>query len=121
MKRRIRLTESDLHRIVRETVKRAINEAMIDREGQPYIEDESWPAGGGLDDRCSYNKECLEAYNLMSPDEMGKYLREKGFRMIDEDSDSETWQKGDTRVYFDGYIDDSYGYMTTEYVNQKRV
>ena len=120
-KKLIRLTEQDLHKIVKESVNRVLNETMIDRDGNPYIEDESWPAGGGLDSRCSYNNECIKAYDLVDIDEMGKYLKKIGFRKIDEDSDSEVWQKGDTRVYYDGIVGGSYGYMTTEYVNEKRV
>jgi hypothetical protein len=48
---------------------------LIDRDGNPYIENESWPAGGGLDSRCSYNNECIKAYDLADIDEMGKYLK----------------------------------------------
>ena len=114
-KKLIRLTESDIHRIVKESVKRIINERMADRNGQDYIEDESWPAGGGLDDRCSYNKECVEAFDMASIGKMEKYLQKQGFTKVSEDYDSEIWQKGNTRVYFDGNMHNSYGYMRTEY------
>jgi len=120
MKKRIRLTESDIRRIVKESVCRILNEGMVDRDGKPYIEDESWPAGGGLDDRCSYNKECLKAFDMMSPKRMANYLKKQGFTLLQRDDDSEIWEKGDTRVYYDGYMDDSYGYMTTEYRGNKR-
>ena len=117
----IRLTEADLHRVIKESVNRVLNERIVDRDGQDYIEDESFPAGGGLDDRCSYNKECVEAFDLVDFEDMEEFLKEKGFKLVSQDNDSEIWQKGDTRVYYDGFVGGSYGYMRTEYItNVKR-
>ena len=88
---------------------------MIDRDGKPYIENVSYPVGGGLDKRCSYNKDALSAFykckNRIDGDE---YLSKSGFKAIDET----TWEKGDTRIHFDGLIDGLWGYMTTEYINE---
>lgn len=107
--------------MIAESVRRVLREGMVDREGNPYIEDESWPAGGGLDDRCSFNKECVEAFDLEDVEDMHNYLNKKGFKIVNQDSDSEIWQKGDTRVYYDGYQGDSYGYMRTEYSGLSRM
>ncbi len=41
-------------------------EGCVDENGKPYIFGESRPAGGGLDMRCSFNKEVSDAFNKWS-------------------------------------------------------
>ena len=90
---------------------------MVDRYGKPYNEEVSYPCGGGLDKRCSYNKEALHAfYNCKHREDGDNYLKENGFSCIHDDEYSSIWEKGDTKVYYDGYADGLFGYMTTEYV-----
>lgn len=90
---------------------------MVDRDGKPYIENESYPVGGGLDKRCSYNTEALCAfYNCKNREECAEYLKKNGFSCIHDDDYFSIWEKGDTKVYYDGYADGMFGYMTTEYV-----
>lgn len=98
-----------------------ISEEMVDRNGDKYIEDESFPAGGGLDDRCTYNKDCIAAFDLCSSDKIAQFLSKRGFSLLDNDGFSERWQKGDTIVTFDGYANNCYGYMTTEYNPNGRI
>lgn len=95
---------------------------LIDRDGNPYIEDESFPAGGGLDKRCDFNAEAVKAF-----DEMGSYcgisdyLEGEGFEEIDTPSmDLAIFEKGNTRIVFEGYIDHLYGYVHTEYIKSKK-
>ena len=92
MKRTIRLNESELKRMISESVKRISREGMVDRDGNPYIEDESFPAGGGLDDRCSYNNECIKAFDMMSSEKIEDFLESRGFELIDEDYYWQIWQ-----------------------------
>lgn len=89
----------------------------VDKYGKPYVEDESYPAGGGLDARCSYNKECVKAFERGSFDLMEGYLKRKGFKELVSNEYKSVWVKGDTKVVYEGYIDGMYGYMRTEYVN----
>ena len=90
---------------------------MVDRYGNPYNENESYPCGGGLDKRCSYNKEALHAfYDCKNREDGDNYLKENGFSCIHDDDYSSIWEKGDTKVYYDGYAISMFGYMTTEYV-----
>ena len=62
------------------------------------------------------NKECIEAFDMMTSEKISNYLNGKGFKQIHKDNEMEIWEKGDTRVIFDGYDDNQYGYMTTEYL-----
>lgn len=91
------------------------NGKMVDRYGNDYIEDVSSPCGGGLDSRCSYNHECVEAFDLVDYENMKMYLKEHSFKMVSNNDSSESWEKGDTIAHYDGYANGSYGYMTTEY------
>ena len=52
----------------------------------------------------------------MTSERISNYLIGKGFKQIHKDNEMEIWEKGDTRVIFDGYDDNQYGYMTTEYL-----
>ena len=94
---------------------------LVDAEGKPYIEDESFPAGGGLDKRCSYNKEALHCFNdLENEDAITEYLESEGFEMLDSPSmDYEVWEKGDTRIVFEvyDYRAHLWAYVHTEFIN----
>ena len=100
---------------------------LIDMYGKPYIEDESWPAGGGLDKRCGDDNEiALLAYYLMSSREkVNRYLANKGFEIISQDDCRDEWCKckGNTIIVLDGYEgtyeNGMYGYLHTEYLVQK--
>ena len=87
---------------------------LIDRDGKPYIQDESWPAGGGLDRRCDYNKEALQAFDS---EDYYRILEENGFELVyDSGYCVEAWEKGNTRVVFEDRIDGLWGYVHTEFV-----
>ena len=91
---------------------------LIDVNGKPYIKGISYPCGGGLDKRCSYNDIALECYYKKgNKEDISKYLKEKGFgNPIHDDNHISIWEKGDTKIYFEEYIDGLYGYLTTEYI-----
>ena len=88
---------------------------LIDESGNPYIQGVSWPAGGGLDKRCNYNKEALHAFD--SWDEYDDYLDENGFEIIVSDFPyMESWEKGNTRIVFESWIGGLWGYVHTEFI-----
>lgn len=144
MKRTIRLKESELKKMIAESVKRVMNEGQsfpIDPSDLArelfnnnsdfnlfvhYLEktyemlqadkQSDYNNNDNIDNRCSYNKECIEAFDMMTSERIGNYLNGKGFKQIHKDKEMEIWEKGDTRVIFDGYDDNQYGYMTTEYL-----
>ena len=89
---------------------------LIDRDGKPYVEDESWPAGGGLDRRCDYNQDALKAFDLDTFD-CEDYLTKNGFELV-EDSGYlvQVWEKGNTRIVLEDPIDGLYGYVHTEFI-----
>jgi len=90
---------------------------FVDRYGKPYISEESEPAGGGLDSRCSYNQEALHAYyELESYEKIKEYFEKEHFIPIDtDDINFQVWKKGDTLVTIESYIDGMYGYLYTTY------
>lgn len=91
---------------------------MIDKEGKPYVEGESFPCGGGLDKRCSHNDTALYCYYTIGDRyAIYEYLRNTGWdEPIHSDDSMEIWEKDDTKIYFESYSDRLWGYMTTEYV-----
>lgn len=91
---------------------------LIDKYGKPYIGGESFPAGGGLDKRCTYNGDALYCYyNLEDKRRIGEYLRGMGWgNPIHSDDCIEIWEKGDTRICFDTYSGGQWGYVHTEFV-----
>ena len=89
---------------------------LVDRDGKPYIQDESWPAGGGLDRRCDYNKEALQAFDSKDYD---RILEENGFELVyDSGYCVEAWEKGNTKIVFEDRIDGLWGYVHTEFITK---
>lgn len=100
---------------------RSTDENLIDLYGKPYIQDESWPAGGGLDKRCSYNGDALHAYyTLKSRYEIFDYLKAVGFELNEAMTDREVWSKGNTEITFEVYdwsVERGFwAYLHTEYI-----
>ena len=91
---------------------------MVDENGAPYIPDESFQAGGGLDKRCDFNQEALHAFNeLKYRYTIEDYLLCQGFESIDTPSmDLEIYEKGNTRIVLESYIDGMWGYLHTEFI-----
>jgi hypothetical protein len=88
---------------------------LVDENGNPYIQDESWPAGGGLDKRCDYNKEALHAFD--NSDGYAEYLDGCGFRIVqDYYPHMETWERGNTRIVLESRINCTWGYIHTEFI-----
>ena len=98
------------------------NNYLIDQFGNPYVENESLPVGGGLDKRCDYNAEALHAYNeLLGDTAIVDYLEGEGFEEIDTPSmDYAVFEKGNTRIVFESYIGGMYGYVHTEYIKKRK-
>lgn len=96
------------------------DENLIDRYGNPYVADESFPAGGGLDKRCTHNGDALYCYyGLTKRPRIYEYLKSLGWDdPIHSDSSLEIWEKGDTKIYFEDYRDGTWGYLHTEYVGE---
>ena len=93
----------------------------IDKEGKPYIEGVSFPAGGGLDKRCSHNGIALYChYNLKSREAIGEFLTLDGWKCTHNEDDLQIWKKGDTIIYFQNYSGNLFGYLTTEYSNAEK-
>lgn len=92
----------------------------IDQYGEIYKPGESWPAGGGLDKRCDYNAEALFAfYTVKRYSDISDYLEERGFEEEETPSmDLAIFEKGDTRIVFESYVDGMYGYVHTEYIKK---
>jgi len=87
---------------------------MVDRDGKPYIEDESDPAGGGLDGRCDFNKEATRAFDSK---DHHRYLKRHGFELVENEyPNMEAWEKGNTRVVLESFIDGLWGYVHTEFI-----
>jgi hypothetical protein len=115
MKRTIRLTESELRRMVSESVRRVLNEKIIRHNVD-------------IDERCSYNDICLDIFRGGEAfmQDVNDSLKRNGFEYLGRpnfgknESDS-VWQKGDTRVTFFGRIMEDwnlpvrYTDMKTEY------
>ena len=90
------------------------NNYLVDENGKPYIQDKSWPAGGGLDKRCDYNEEALRAFESKDVDE---YLEEQGFEYVDGCYPYDAcWEKGNTRIVFEDCIHGLWGYVHTEFI-----
>ena len=91
----------------------------IDENGKPYIEDVSWPAGGGLHKDCDHNTEALHAFNeLQDFERIGEYLEGEGFNLaVDDFPYVEVWEKGNTQIVFEDYNDGLWGYLHTEFIN----
>ena len=91
------------------------NRFYIDENGKPYIENVSWPAGGGLLNICDYNADALYAFNEIGKrDAIAEYLLGKGFRNTIYEMDFEEWIKGNTKIVFESCIDNVWGYVHTE-------
>jgi len=92
----------------------------IDRYGNPYDSEDDkacWPAGGGLHKDCEFNADALYAYYVAgSRDKITEYLTSKGFARIMWHLDEEIWTKGNTRVIFENYAGQMWGYMHTELI-----
>jgi len=95
------------------------NNYLIDQYGNPYIENESSPAGGGLDMRCDFNADALYAYQTIGNGfKIEEYLCDKGFDLEEDNFPyKQVWKKGNTRIVLESYIDSLWGYLHTEYVS----
>lgn len=102
---------------VEEKVEDTEDNYLVDRNGKPYTED-SWPAGGGLDKRCEYNDLALHCYyDKEDMESIHKCLKEEGFDdPIHSDEGMEIWEKGNTRIVFECYVNGMWGYLRTEYI-----
>lgn len=96
---------------------KGIDKNLIDKNGDPYLEDDSFPAGGGLDKRCDYNGDALYCYyQLRNRDTITNYLKAQGWGdPIHSDEHIEIWEKGNTKIYFEEY-DFQWAYVHTEFV-----
>ena len=90
----------------------------IDKFGNPYVEGESFPCGGGLDKRCTYNEVALYCYYILEDKvSIYEFLKKKGWdNPIHSDNSIEIWENGDTKIYFEDYSGKQWGYLYTEYV-----
>ena len=92
---------------------------LINQYGQPYDENNSLPAGGGLDKRCDYNADALYAFNcIKGDDEIVAYLTKRGFVPGVQGMDYVEWFKGNTKIVYEHYNRSQglYCYMYTEFV-----
>ena len=87
---------------------------LIDRNGNPYVEGESFPAGGGLDARCEHNEIALKAYDLPY-EKLDECLERNGFVLLEQGDSYEVWQKGNTIAVYEDFIEGYYGYMYTRF------
>ena len=107
-----------------ETVTRILSveeNPYIDQYGNPYIEDESFPAGGGLHRDCEFNADALYAFYVPhSRDKITAYLTSKGFTPFTQGEDYEEWEKGNTLVTYETYDHSAgqWGYMRTELIRE---
>lgn len=94
------------------------NKYLVDGAGNPYIEDESFPPGGGLDKRCRYNADALYALNVVKgKEEIYDYMKERNYRAhISEYRD--TYEKGNTKIVFEVYdnLSRRWAYVHTELI-----
>lgn len=107
-----------------ETVTRILSveeNPYIDQYGNPYIEDESFPVGGGLHRDCEFNADALYAFYMVhSRDKITAYLTSKGFTPFTLEEDYEEWEKGNTLVTYEAYdhLAGQWGYMHTELIRR---
>ena len=93
---------------------------LIDKDGKPYEEGKSFPAGGGLDSRCTYNGDALYAfYSIKHTTEIDDYLKRRGFKIVTDEDNLEVLVKGDTKIVFELY-DGLWGYLRTEYIGEEK-
>lgn len=89
----------------------------IDRNGDPYEPEVSFPAGGGLHKDCEFNADALYAYYIVKDRwEIARYLTIKGFKEALHGDNIEVWVKGNTKITYEGYGCGLWGYMTTELI-----
>jgi len=90
--------------------------------GNPYIENESFPAGGGLDKRCDYNEQALHAYDTLGNFcDIEDYLDKEGFECeVDDFPFMQKWSKGNTLIVFEDYMDGLWGYLYTDLIRTKK-
>ena len=108
--------------LVEEKENRESFAGLMDAEGKEYKEDESFPAGGGLDRRCTYNGDALYCfYCLTKYTSICDYLVRTGWIQAYLNANMECWEKGDTRICFEildcsDFYGGQWGYMHTEYI-----
>lgn len=89
----------------------------IDQYGNPYVEGQSYPAGGGLHKACDYNADALYAFNVLRDRyKIADYLLSRGFKEVLHGDGAEVWVKGNTKVVFEDYADGMWGYMHTAFI-----
>ena len=99
----------------------SVDENLIDLYGKPYIQDESWPAGGGLDKRCDFNGDALHSfYTLKSRYDIFDYLTAVGFVLKEAMTDYECWEKGNTQIVLEVYDWDAgmWAYVSTSFLDK---
>ena len=91
----------------------------IDENGNPYVEGESWPAGGGFCKDCDFNAEALYAFKVIKErDAITKYLTKHGGVPGVQSDAFEEWFIGNTRIIFESYVSDMWGYVHTELLDE---
>ena len=91
----------------------------IDENGHPYVEGESWPAGGGFCKDCDFNAEALYAFKVIKErDAITKYLTKHGGVPGVQSDAFEEWFIGNTRIIFESYVSDMWGYVHTELLDE---
>lgn len=89
----------------------------IDQYGNPYVEGQSYPAGGGLHKGCDHNADALYAFNVLRDRyKIADYLLSRGFKEVLHGDGAEVWVKGNTKVVFEDYADGMWGYMHTAFI-----
>lgn len=96
------------------------NKYLVDGAGNPYIENESFPAGGGLDKRCRYNADALYAFNVVKgKEEIYDYMKERNY-CAHLSEYHHIYEKGNTKIVFGVYDDKSkhWAYVHTELIGE---
>ena len=88
MKQRIRLTESDIHRIIKESVNRILNEVEFGGESLHGTNPEDWAATKHLRDRLTHKNFDDYVYGDDTYDEYNKNF-ERNFKNLDRDAQNE--------------------------------
>lgn len=94
------------------------NKYLVDGAGNPYIENESFPPGGGLDKRCRYNADALYAFNVVKDrDKIYDYMKERNYHACIS-LYHHFYEKGNTKIVFEVYDEKAkhWAYVHTELI-----
>lgn len=88
----------------------------VDWEGKPYKAGHSWPEGGGLDSRCSHNREAYDAFEEnLGWTALCDALENQGWWLVSYSRRTMSMRRDDTLVFFEGSLGEA-AYMHTVYV-----